>query len=199
MELLPVLRLLVLVVALGLFLRGAAGRLAPKMALAPMFFLLTRAPVLIGWAIGAIGMYALMAKGAAENNKTPDPVFMAGISAFCGIGFAALVVGPGFMIARAFAPKPVLAIEDGETVLARIAANHMLGREARGGVLVLTDRRVGFEPHRFNVQLATWSVPRAAVRGAHSEGSRLLVLDTDRGEEIFVAAQPDALAARVVG
>lgn len=199
MALLPVLRLLILVVALGLFLRAAGGRLAPKMALAPMFFLLTRTPVLIAWALGAIGMYVLMAKGAAENNKTPDPMMMIGISAFCGIGFAALVVGPGFMIARSFAAKPEFLLEEGEIVQEKIAANHMLGREARGGVMVLTDRRIGFEPHRFNVQLDTWSVPRASVRGARREGSRLLLLETDRGEEIFVAAKPEAIAARVLG
>ena len=54
-----------------------------------------------------------------------------------------------------------------------------LGREARGGSLLITERRLGFLPHRFNVQLAPWSLPLEQLRGVRTEGSRLLVLDTD--------------------
>lgn len=185
------------VVGLGYGLRVAGGRLAPKMALAPMLFLLTRWPVLITWVLGAGGMFALIASSAAANGKHPDMVVMGAISALCGLGVSALTVGPGFMIARMFAEKPLFALDDGETVESRRRGNHMLGNEARGGEILLTDRRLGFQPHRFNVQLDPWSVPFEAIHDVRTEGARLLLLDTEQGEEILVSEAPAQLAERI--
>jgi hypothetical protein len=175
-------------------MRQAAGRLAPKMAFAPLIFLLTRWPVLLCWALGSTGMFALLELSAAANGKDPSPLLSAGISLFCGVGVAALVVGPIWAIVRALAPKTRLELEDGEVVHYRTKANHMLGNEARGGELLITDRRLAFKPHRFNVQLDNWSAPLWAVHGVRAEGARLLLLDTDRGEEILVTPDPAKLA-----
>jgi hypothetical protein len=192
-----IVRLVLIVVALALFLRASGGRVAPKLAIAPLLFLISRVPVLLGWVAGTLGMYILMSTGAAANGKTPDPWFMAGISAFCGLGFSALVVGPGFMIARAFAKKPEFPLEDREVIEESITANHLFGREARGGKLLITNRRLGFLPHRFNVQLDVWSMPLEQVRGAQPEGNRLVLLDTDQGEVIFVVMSPKLVVERL--
>lgn len=189
---------LILILAIGVFLlRSAGGRLAPKMVFAPLMFLVTRWPVLAAWVAGSAGMYALIASDAAANGKSPSESFLIGLSLFCGLGFAAMVVGPVWMIIRAFADKPTFELEEGEVVERTIRANHMLGNEARGGALLLTNRRIGFRPHRFNGQVDTWSVPREQLRRARPEGTRLLVLETDAGEEILVVPNPDRVAEKL--
>ena len=101
-----------------------------------------------------------------------------GLSLFCGLGVAALVVGPLWAISRISATVPELPFGVGaEDVLYQAAANHFLGGEARGGRIFLTRTFLGFRPHRFNVQLDTWQVPLSQITGAHAEGSRLVVVD----------------------
>jgi len=196
----PNLRIAMVFALIGCLLwaaRQSAGRLAPKMALAPLVFLLTRWPVLLCWALGSAGMFALLELSAAANGKHPSLSLTAGISLFCGVGLAALVVGPIWALVRALGPKTTLELEEGEEVCFRAKANHMLGNEARGGELLVTDRRLAFKPHRFNVQLDNWSVPLGAVRSATAEGARLLLLDTHRGGEILVTENPRRLAAEL--
>lgn len=182
-------------------MRRAAGRLAPRVAIAPMIFLVTRTPVLVAWAFGAMGMFALLLPGAIEHgHDTPsDLAIMTGLSLFSGLGVAALVVGPVFFIVRAFAPSPVFPLEEGEEILREITANHFIGGEARGGKLILTTRRVGFRPHRFNVQLATWSVPIGDVLGTSVEGERFLLLETKgaKDPEWIVVMRPEEVGREV--
>ena len=60
------------------------------------------------------------------------------------------------------------------------------------------DRRIAFRPHRFNVQLDTWSVPHVEVTGARPVGMRMLsVLTRDGGEHWLVTMSPGDLAARL--
>lgn len=192
----PNIRLILMAALVGSLvwsMRLAAGRMAPRMALAPLLFLTSRWPVLAAWAVGAIGMYVLLTTSAAANGKDPGIVLSIGLSAFCGLGFAAITVGPIWMLVRALAPKTSFEIEDGETIRAKNKANHMLGREARGGELLVTDRRLGFKPHRFNVQLDNWSLPFDQILRGRVEGTRLVVLDTTAGEEILVTPDPEGL------
>ena len=48
---------------------------------------------------------------------------------------------------------------EGENVLFQSPANHFRGIESVGGWLVLTDQRLLFQPHRFNIQKEEWSLP----------------------------------------
>ncbi|WP_223636662.1 hypothetical protein [Corallococcus sp. EGB] len=68
-----------------------------------------------------------------------------------------------------------------------VVANHFLNGEARGGRFLITDRRLGFRPHRFNVQLSTWSIRHDEIESVRHEGERLLVIGV-RG-----AAKPEWL------
>lgn len=188
--------------ALVLFLRTAAGRLAPRAALAPLVFLITRWPVLLGWSVGTFAMAAMLVNGAAEHGKdvSSELPTLVGLSLFCGLGFAALAVGPLFMAMRAFAKPPELPLEPGETLIRELVGNHFLNGESRGGKLLVTDRRLAFRPHRFNVQLDTWSVPRSQIRSAESSGARFLVLHTAAGsDEWLVVWNPEELASELTG
>lgn len=199
-ELRPILFVLLLGVLLW-SMRRAAGRLAPKVAIAPLVFLITRTPVLVAWLAGTIGWLVVLVPPALARGRTSvgDFFFMAGLSAFCGLGGAALAVGPVWMIVRAFAKPPALPLEPGEVLLRSMPANHFLGGEARGGKLLVTTRRLGFQPHRFNVQMATWSTRLEDLRGLAREGLRFLLVDTGAPgqHEWIVAPHPDQLAALV--
>lgn len=190
--------LLMLIGALLWAMRSAAGRLAPKVAIGSILFLVTRKAVLAGWAVGSVGMLALLVPGALARGHTAlsDVAFMTGLSAFCGLGFAALAVGPPWMVVRAFARPPVLLLEPGEAVLRELAANHFLGGEGRGGKMVATTRRLAFRPHRFNVQVTTWSARLEDLRQMRVEGNRFLLVDVAGATrpEWFVVWSPDRIA-----
>jgi len=65
---------------------------------------------------------------------------------------------------RRFLQKPVAGLEAGETVLFRGPANHARSwLETVGGRLVLTYRRLLFEPHAFNVHRAPVQLPLASI------------------------------------
>ncbi len=69
------------VLALLWFMHHAAGRLAPRMAIAPLVFLVTRRPVLLAWGLGALGLLFLLipgmqAKGLdSAENYAKEPGF----------------------------------------------------------------------------------------------------------------------------
>lgn len=186
-------------VTLGWAMRTAAGRLAPKVAVGSIFFLVSRWPVLVGWAVGTAGMLALLLHGAAEKGRdvSGDWLLLGALSAFCGLGFAALCVSPVFFAVRAFSPKVSFTLEDGEAVLHTRPANHFLTGEGRGGELLVTTRRLGFCPHRFNVQRAPWSVPLDQVRSTAVEGDRFLLVTADgrKSPEWIVTSKPERVAS----
>ena len=57
--------------------------------------------------------------------------------------------------------KPLL--KDGEQIVREGFANHFRGIEAVGGRLVLTNERVIFKSHPFNIQTHEWSVARTDI------------------------------------
>jgi len=188
------------VLAIFFFVHRSAGRLTARVAAAPLLFLVTRVPVLIAWAAGALGMLWLLVDSAQSNGKDPfaNVPLLVGLSLFCGLGVAPLTVGPIFMVVRALGPKPVVELAPGERLLEEIPANHFLGGEARGGKLLLTDRRIAFRPHRFNVQQDTWAISRSEVTGTRAEGLRMLIVRTrDGAEHWLVTMHPRDLAARL--
>ncbi len=189
------LQLVGLLIGLGVLMRQAAGRLAPKVAVGTLFFLVSRWPVVVAGTAGAAGWAWILLTTHAPG-RAPMPVAaVIPFAAFLGLGVAVLVVGPIFFTVRAFAAKPELALERGEEILSSQPANHFLRGEARGGRAVVTTRRLAFCPHRFNVQLSCWSVPFARIEGMHAEGSRFLVVDVEGEQPAWLVAQgPVALA-----
>lgn len=166
-------------------LRRASGRLAPRAAFAPIAFLATRWPVLIGTCVGALAwLWILIPPMIAKGRDTPQNyAMMLGISVLCGAGAALMVVGPIFFLSRLFVRVPDAPLETGEAVVRELAANHFLGGEARGGKLLVTTRRLLFRPHRFNVQLAPWSTPLGSIVRVEPEGQRMLLVHVDGARE----------------
>jgi hypothetical protein len=66
--------------------------------------------------------------------------------------------------------KPLL--KDGEQIVREGLANHFQGIEAVGGRLVLTNERVIFKSHPFNIQTHEWSVARTDI--SETEPARTL-------------------------
>lgn len=157
----------------------AAGKLRSRALFAPLLFLATRRPVLIGWGVGTAGLLAYLWSGArAHGHDTPVTLLvLCLLSAYCGLGFSGLIIGPPFMIARALQPVRPFSPEPDETVLLRWFVSHFLRGEARGGTLLLTNRRLVFNPHRFNVQLASWNVPLDEIKALGFEGTRMLLVE----------------------
>lgn len=180
---------IVLVCLLVVTLRQAAGRLAPRVASALSVFLVTRWPVLLCWAAGATGMFVLLLPGEIEkgNDSISSLALLGGMSAFCGLGGAVLVLGPIYAVMKALSPPPTFELEPGESIVREVLANHFLKGESRGGWLLITNRRLGFRPYRFNVQVSTWSIRHDEIESVRHEGERLLVIGV-RG-----AAKPEWL------
>ena len=195
--------MLFMVAFLGYFMRQAAGRLAPKVAIAPIVFLITRWPVLVGWLVGSAAMFFMITASATANGKDPSDAWpmLVGLSLFSGLGFAALAIGPIWALLRVFASSPELPLDDEETVLFELPANHFLGGEARGGKLIATNQRLAFRPHRFNVQLDTWSTPLEDLGTMRVEGSRFLLLtcrgDSAGREQWIVVRDPQQVRERL--
>lgn len=183
---------------LAWFVRRAAGRLAPRAAFAPILFLVTRKAVLITWVIGSPAFFLGLWTSALANGKDPSDslVVLATVSAVCGLGIAALVIGPIWAAVRFFTKPPTFELEAGEEIVKELAANHFLRGEARGGRMLLTNRRIGFRPHRFNVQLDTWSALLEDIVSVEPEGERFLVVQLEHGEpQWFVVWKPRIVAA----
>ena len=150
-----------------------------------MLFLLRQRLVLapgivfsVAWALLLVGMTVANGKGSVETIAT-----LTLVSIVCGFGVVALTVGPAFVIHRHLkGVDPVLALEEGEQVLFVAPANHVLDGEARGGRLLVTDRRIAHRPHRYNVQLDPWSVPFESVRGVRHRLPTFVLLDLEGGK-----------------
>ena len=69
---------------------------------------------------------------------------------------------------------PGIGLAAGETLLREGAANLQRGVETVGGRLFLTDRRLLFRSHGFNVQDGDTEIPLARIRGARPCWTRLL-------------------------
>jgi hypothetical protein len=123
-----------------------------------------------------------------------------------GVGFSVLTTLPGFLILRAFRSKPTFSLEPGEAIVQEAPANHMLRHEGRGGRLVITNRRIVFLPHRFNVQLDVIARPFSDVTDIAwarvinrygLEMSQCLEVGTSGGTECFYTFDAVTLGALI--
>ncbi|MBX7114286.1 MAG: hypothetical protein K1X64_08120 [Myxococcaceae bacterium] len=106
-------------------------------------------------------------------------------------------MGPIWAATRLFAKPPTFELEPGEAIVRQVTANHFENGEARGGDLLITNRRLGFRPHRFNVQLTTWNVRHSEIRGAYCEGDRFLVIQGMKRHDWLVVWHSGDLAKEI--
>lgn len=79
----------------------------------------------------------------------------------------------------------------GERLLKQGPANRLLRGESVGGFLYLTDSRLLFRSHTYNVQVHEWSIPLAGIRDVQPSMTAVVIpnglrLVTTDGEERFV-------------
>lgn len=179
------------VLAFIVFIRWAGGQRATRITFGSIWFMLTRPAVLVLSVLGTLGTGALLWFSSVENGHDPleAPLLMLGISVMCGVGVAALVAGPVWMVRKMRSPKPVLALGPDENVIEEWPMNHFLGLESRGGRGYLTQSAIHFVPTRFVVQTDPWSLPLKAIVSATVEGGRLVVIRDDAEREHWLIAQ----------
>jgi hypothetical protein len=166
------------------------------------FLLIPGAVATVGAAIWLLGLMIANGRTSAANVVT-----LLLIAPMTGFGFAVLTALPTFFVVRAFATKPPpLVLRDGEALIEEVVANHFLNHEGRGGKLFITDRRVVFTPHRFNVQLAPVEQRLADVRdvrwarvvgAAGAPMSSFLELVEGARSERYVVSGAAELGARI--
>jgi hypothetical protein len=100
--------------------------------------------------------------------------------------------------------KIVVSLEEGERVVLESGANHFKGAEGVGGKLVLTDRRLIFKSHKFNIQnhqdtFDLRSVVSAEVtKTARIFNNGLLIRLTDDQVHRFVVDNPSEWQASIM-
>lgn len=194
----PVYRLVLLVlmvVSVGVFIHRAAGRMAFRASFGALWFLVTRRAVLVTWIVGSVALTAVMIHLSVSAGKatTPTVIGLIGVGLLGGGGLAALAVLPFWLVSRASKPPPVLELEQDESIAAELRGNHFLNGESRGGKILITDRRLGFQPSRFSVQLDPWSIPLAAIDRVEREGMHFVRVICGSDEHWLSAQRPDAL------
>ena len=197
-------KVILFVVSFLLFMHWAAGTRAFKYTFGGLWYMLTRPAMVVAWVIGTAGLAYLLWTSAASEGRDPSETLgmLAGLAVFCGAGFAALVVPPVWMLSCLRRPHPQLELDDGETALLALKANHVAGRESRGGQATLTDRAVRFVPGRMNLQTHSWVLPLSDVARLEVAGGRLLLLHDRAGDEHAIILQDpasfrDAILARL--
>jgi hypothetical protein len=108
--------------------------------------------------------------------------------ALFGIGMASFMVAARRRLVQNPPTVP------GEHVIFHSPANHFRGGEGVGGWLVLTDNRLLFRPHKFNVQTGDWSVSLDEVQRLEPRPTAWVIPNgllavTDHGEERFVVEE----------
>lgn len=88
-----------------------------------------------------------------------------------------------------------LQLQDGEELVFQTVANHFKGAEAVGGRLYLTNSRLVFRSHKFNIQNHEWTLDRTMIQsvsryktlGIISNG--LVIRTKNKEEEKFVVEE----------
>ncbi|MEJ7727653.1 MAG: hypothetical protein WKG00_00390 [Polyangiaceae bacterium] len=129
------------------------------------------------------------------------------IAVLVGFGTGLMVGMPVWFGLRALRGRRLpFSPPSGERLIFEALANHFLGDEGRGGHIYLTDRRVAFVPHRFNIQLAAVDIPLEAVQSigwgrvmapAGSPISMQLQVGLPAGMEVFVVERAEQLATEI--
>jgi hypothetical protein len=169
-------------------------------------YVATRKPLLFAWAIASVVWTLVFIADVVANghDSLATIALMIGGGAVCGLGVAVMAVGSVFMMLRA-STKPTLELQPDEVLLDERHGSHVLGRENRAGRLLVTNRRLGFQPSRFSVQLETWSVALDEIesveviveRHDHGIARGLLAIGTKNERSLLGMLRPRELAEYV--
>jgi hypothetical protein len=117
---------------------------------------------------------------------------------FTGLFSSFLFFTLGIWLMKKLAKKlgetiPDVELSPDEKQLLKGGANHLRGREAVGGMLTLTDKRLIFKPHRFNIQKRDSEFPVREIKSVshHKKYKQIFVLEFSNNEvHKFVVDSP---------
>jgi hypothetical protein len=143
----------------------------------------------IGFGI-LFGLFFGFVMGWLPPHDGADMVSLLATMVVPGAAFAVLV--GLFTNSKTIARQTALELPPGEVVEYASGANHFLKMESRGGRLHLTNKRLIFKPHSFNMQGGTMEIARSNIAGATKTQTLgivpngLLVTKKDGSAERFV-------------
>jgi hypothetical protein len=110
--------------------------------------------------------YFLQSILTSDNLTTPKAFIAIGVSVITGAASGLLFV---WLLGVFLKLKPVreaaqVVLEEEERILYQSPANHFVGMEAVGGMLTLTNQRLLFKSHRFNIQNHLRSINLSAIK-----------------------------------
>ena len=148
----------------------------------------------------AMAIFFILQNLLTHDNLTARTIIISIVSGLIGGALTGLLFGwlmGMFANSKLFTKGTKIETEPGETILFETGANHFKGAEAVGGKLYLTNKRLVFKSHKFNLQNHELSislsdinkVSRYKTLGLVNNG--LSVITTDNKNEKFVVLQID--------
>ena len=134
-----------------------------------------------------------------SNNLTSKSVLIVIGSALIGGALAGLVFGwlmGKFVNSKLLIKGTAIDLDTGENIVFETGANHFKGVEAVGGKLYLTNKRVVFKSHKFNIQGHELSIPLTDISKVERTktwglvNNSLSITIMDNKIEKFVVEQP---------
>ena len=148
----------------------------------------------------AMAVFFILKDLLMAGDLTTRRVFVSVISGFFGGALAGLVFGwiIGWLAnSKLLARGTNIDIHEDETILFETGGNHLKGIEAVGGKLYLTNKRLIFKSHTFNIQNHALSIILHDIKHAeryHALGitnNGIKVTTTGNKIERFVVQQPE--------
>jgi len=155
----------------------------------------------------AMAIFFILQNLLTHSNLTTKDVVITIVSGLFGGALSGLLFGwlvGLFANSKRVTKDTKIDTEANETILFDTGANHFKGAEAVGGKLYLTDKRLVFKSHKFNIQNHKLSinlsdiekVDRYKTLGLVNNG--LSVTTTGNKIEKFVVQQPDKWFSQLI-
>ncbi|MGB5024737.1 MAG: GRAM domain-containing protein [Saprospiraceae bacterium] len=135
-----------------------------------------------------------------SNNLTTKNVLIVISSGLIGGALSGLVFGwlmGKFVNSKLVTKGTEIDLETGENIVFETGANHFKGVEAVGGKLYLTNKRLVFKSHKFNIQDHELSIPLSDISKVERTktwgiiNNSLSITTTGNKIEKFVVEHPD--------
>jgi hypothetical protein len=148
----------------------------------------------------AMTIFFILQDLLTHDNLTTKNIIIFIVSGLFGGALAGLLFGWLMSLvvnSKFLTQRTKINIEPNETILFETSANHFKGAEAVGGKLYLTNKRLVFKSHKFNIQNHELSISLSDIdkvdryKTLGLVNNSLLITTTDGKIEKFVVQQPN--------